>query len=251
MTTNPYETDELLAQYLLFHYGSAREILPWSFGPKDALDYPVRVVTEPLAQLHPRSGFGRALDVGCAVGRSAYTLTQWFDEVIAIDYAQRFIDAATQLRDRGHLDYVFPVEGKITQTATAKIPDDALPERVNFQQGDAMDLPGDLGTFDLVLAANLICRLTHPLAFLSRLPQLLNPGGLLIINTPLSWMDSFTPESHWIGGTPSSPETLPGLKKQLSPDFEFVGATNMPFLIREHGRKYQWSVAQSSRWQRK
>ena len=34
---NIYETPKLLAEYLLFHYGQDQEVLPWSFGPKDAL----------------------------------------------------------------------------------------------------------------------------------------------------------------------------------------------------------------------
>ena len=46
--TNPYETDRLLSEYLLFHYGTAEEILPYDFGPKSALDFPVRAVTETL-----------------------------------------------------------------------------------------------------------------------------------------------------------------------------------------------------------
>ena len=43
---NIYETDKLLAEYLLFHYGTAEEILPYRDGPREALHYPVRCVTE-------------------------------------------------------------------------------------------------------------------------------------------------------------------------------------------------------------
>ena len=43
---NIYESDKLLAEYLLFHYGSAEEILPYEFGPCDALEYPARCVGE-------------------------------------------------------------------------------------------------------------------------------------------------------------------------------------------------------------
>ena len=67
---NPYETDKLLNEYLLFHYAAPGEILPWPGGPHDALDYAVRCVTECLdtKSLPPSA---RALDVGCAVGRSS------------------------------------------------------------------------------------------------------------------------------------------------------------------------------------
>ena len=43
---NPYESDKLLHEYLLFHYGRAEEVLPWPGGPYAALDYPVRCVTD-------------------------------------------------------------------------------------------------------------------------------------------------------------------------------------------------------------
>ena len=43
---NIYETDLLLNQYLLFHYGTAEDQLPYSFGPQDALFYPCRCVSD-------------------------------------------------------------------------------------------------------------------------------------------------------------------------------------------------------------
>ena len=33
--------------------------------------------------------------------------------------------------------------------------------------------------------------------------------------------------------------------------FDFIAAKDLPFLIREHARKYQWSVAQATIWRRK
>ena len=250
MSENPYESQELLAQYLLFHYGSAREVLPWPMGPSDALDYAVRAVSEPLED-YAVPADARALDIGCAVGRSSFELSKSCEEVIGIDFAHSFIDAAERIRTTGEHPYAYTVEGKITANAFAKTPAGTYPERIQFEQGDAIDLRDHLGQFDVVLAANLICRLPDPMKFLERLPGLLKPGGLLILNTPLTWLEEFTPEINWIGGTPEGGETLPGLKKILGKDFDLQKSVNMPFFIREHARKYQWSVAQSSRWIRK
>ena len=60
---NPYESDKLLGEYLLFHYGSHDEVLPWPDGPKAALEYPARCVREcvDVLALPPNA---RALDVG-------------------------------------------------------------------------------------------------------------------------------------------------------------------------------------------
>ena len=49
MAANPYESERLLAEYLLFHYGKPQEILPYPFGPDSALDFAVRVVTETVS----------------------------------------------------------------------------------------------------------------------------------------------------------------------------------------------------------
>ena len=46
MTANPYETEKLLEEYLLLHYGAPETVLPWAFGPREALDFPARCVTE-------------------------------------------------------------------------------------------------------------------------------------------------------------------------------------------------------------
>ena len=45
---NIYETEKLLGEYLLFHYGTPEEILPYGFGPREALEYPARCVSECL-----------------------------------------------------------------------------------------------------------------------------------------------------------------------------------------------------------
>jgi len=45
--------------------------------------------------------------------------------------------------------------------------------------------------------------------------------------------------------------TLDGLRAALDPHFELISARDLPFLIREHARKYQWSIAQATVWVRK
>lgn len=38
--TNIYESQKLVSEYLVFHYGSPEEILRWPFGPKNCLEFP-------------------------------------------------------------------------------------------------------------------------------------------------------------------------------------------------------------------
>ena len=79
---NPYETRKLVEEYLLFHYGRADEVLPYPDGPVGALGFAVRSVTETL---EVGNGRERALDLGCAVGRSSFELSKFSEQVIGID----------------------------------------------------------------------------------------------------------------------------------------------------------------------
>lgn len=246
----PYESDELLHQYLLFHYGEDHEVMPYSFGPKNALRFPQRCVSTCMEALDSEGG-GRALDVGCSVGGASFALARHYTEVIGIDYSHNFIRAAATLQQKGHLDYERLHEGVLTLRSIASIPEDIDRSRVRFQQGDALNLSADLGHFDLVIACNLICRLSEPLRFVRALPRLTKPGGHVFLTTPFSWLESYTPMANWLGGTPEKEDSFHGLKEAMEPDFALKSCSDLPFLIREHSRKYQWSVAQASLWQKR
>jgi putative 4-mercaptohistidine N1-methyltranferase len=245
---NPYETDKLLNEYLLFHYGSDADILPWSAGPHAALGYAVRCVTECLdASALPQNA--RALDVGCAVGRSSFELARSCSEVVGIDFSRRFIEAAQALAGGGVLDYLRADEGGNTTALAARLPAGVDGRKVQFEVGDACALRPGLGAFDVVLGANLVDRLPSPAKFLAALPALVKSGGQLILTSPYTWLEEYTPRDEWLGGRDGQ-GTLDGLRKALEPHFSLRETKDLPFLIREHGRKFQWSVAQASVWRR-
>lgn len=245
-----YESDRILSEYLHFHFASREEYLPWACAPAGAWNYPSRIVSERLAPLWGGRPVARALDVGCAVGGTAFAMAGFAREVIGIDYSQRFITAAEILVCEGQLDYEFALQGDRSVSLSAQVPAGIERERVSFEVGDAQDLRDDLGAFDWVAAVNLLCRLRQPMHFLKRLPSLLNPGGLLLINSPFSWLEEFTPRENWLGGTAAASSAY-ALKGALEADFEFIDEVEMPFLIRETERKYQWTVAHSACWKRK
>merc|ERR1712167_486960 len=65
--------------------------------------------------------------------------------------------------------------------------------KITFLQGDACDLnEEELGQFDVVALANLICRLPEPLKCLDSLERMVKPNGLVVMTTPFSWLDEFT-----------------------------------------------------------
>ena len=239
-----YESEKLLAEYLLFHYASADEVLPpgraWPAGMSAALEFPCRTV----AHFEARQ-VARGLDLGCAVGRSTFEMARSCDEVLGIDFSHAFIRAAEALRGGESLEYHRLEEGAQRTPLTARLPLEAVAGRVRFQQGDAMHLAADLGAFERVHAANLLCRLTEPQLLLERLPSLVRPGGELVLATPCTWLEEFTPPAHW---PPAG--TLAWLKAALAPWFTLVRELEEPFLIRETARKFQWSTALVTVWQR-
>lgn len=239
-----YETDKLLGEYLLFHFGASEEILPsdrsWPVGMQDALDFPVRTVGHFSDRL-----VARGLDLGCAVGRSAFEMSKICTSVLGIDFSHSFIRAAEALRSGERLPYERLEEAAIRTPLVAMMPEGVFPERIRFFQGDAMNLPADLGSFDRVHAANLLCRLPEPKQLLDRLPSLVAPGGELVLATPCTWLEEYTPPENW-----PSKGTFDWLKDSLTPEFELLRQAEEPFLIRETARKFQWTTSLVTVWRR-
>ena len=253
MTQATYESDELLGQYLQLHYGEPDDVLPYPGGPRDALDYPVRCVA---ALLRPDRlpASPRALDAGCAVGRSTFELARHCTEVIGVDLSPRFIRTARILAAGEPVTMACTEEGEIARERQFRAPPGIDAGRVRFDIADACALPDSLGAFDVVLNANLLDRLPDPAAFLDRLSPLVAAGGQLLLASPFTWLEAYTPRDRWIGGTVTAAgpvRSWDALCACLDGDFTLDHDTDLPFLIREHARKFQWSMARAGRWIRR
>jgi len=196
----------------------------------------------------------RALDLGWADGRASFEHVLVCGSVLGIDYSHQFIDAAEKLRAGGELGYPRVDEGELRTLLLARRPEGIPADRVSFEQGDAMQLRAGLGVFDVILMANLIDRLSEPKRCLRQLAPLMRSGGQLIITSPYTWLPDYTPKANWLGGREEDglrKTTLQGLQESLDGEFELRQTKDLPFLIREHARKFQWSVAQASLWRRR
>jgi len=252
--SNPYENDRVLGEYLLFHYGTANEILGTFPGPSEAAGFAFRLVEELLdpALLRQQAEKKlRALDVGCAVGGSSFALRRYLDEVTGIDFSSSFISAAKEMVACGFVDTSIATEGKLETPFRAVVPEGWRRSGVTFQTGDAMSLPPDLKAFDVVLAANLICRLREPKCFLERLPELVRSGGQLLLTTPFTWLEEYTPLENWLVGQTVGENSFQVLERILSTNFQLAHRVEIPFLLREHARKFQYTIACGSRWIRR
>ncbi len=252
MSSQTYESKTYLDEYLGFHYGEAGDFCPWQEVPLGWMHFPQRCA-DALSLRVDADKKTRALDIGCAVGGASFELAKSFGDVLGVDNSHSFIDACNRLKDSGEHLYERKEEGDIYSSCTAKVGGEIDRSKVHFCQGDACEPHENWGDFDAVLAANLIDRLPDPSAFLSAIPPHVRPGGYLMITSPYTWLEIYTAKEKWLcGGSPAEggdpTRGLDGLKKWLQPQFTLKEAWDMPFLIREHSRKYQWSVAQASLW---
>jgi hypothetical protein len=94
------------------------------------------------------------------------------------------------------------------------------------------------------------------MATLNAMPKIVNKGGVVVMVTPFTWLEEFTPKSKWLGGfhDPVSQEPLyskDNLKMIMeSLGFEKVHEEQMPLVIREHRRKYQYIISEATGWRR-
>jgi len=289
-----YETQKLLDQYLGLHYApvvvpnssssssscsyssstaastTIESIISHPNSPIHSLRFPQRVATllHTLQQPNSTTSHVRALDIGCAVGGSSFELAKYFDTVDAFDYSSLFIQAANKMKYHPEtVRYHVPIEGDIQVEMNVALDDNVTREvrqKVNFFVGDACLLETyaydgtlSLDKYDGVLMSNLLCRLPDPISCLNGLSQLVNDGGVVVIVTPFSWLEEFTPRCQWLGGyyDPLSKKPIFSKDKlrQLMEErgFEKIHEEDVPLIIREHQRKYQYIVSEATGWRKR
>ncbi|MDM3871373.1 5-histidylcysteine sulfoxide synthase [Porticoccus sp. W117] len=246
-TLNTYESSAMVAQYIEFHYGDEHFGVP---------NFPVACINAVEPYLAGRST-ERALDLGCATGRSSFELAKHFGHVDAIDFSVRLIEAPSNLQKNGSQRYIIQDEGELVAYKEIKLSDfggyDDIKDNIDFMQGDACNLVEKYRDYDLVFAGNLLDRLYDPAKFLQQIKDRIRPGGLLVLTSPYTWLEEFTPRDKWIGGykanTGENYDTLEGLQDQLKPEFKLLAEPqDIPFVIRETRRKFQHTLAQMTVW---
>lgn len=174
------------------------------------------------------------MDIGCATGRTTIELASHFDEVIGIDLSNAFIAAANS-------------------TLASKYSN--LSGKVKFIVGDACKLEQALGKFSLIFGGNLIDRLYDPEAFLIQVAGFLETNGVLILTSPYSWLEEYTPKEKWVGGyykEGKGVSTQEGLRGILgSHGFkELQQPEDVRFVIKENAWVYQYTLANMTFWKK-
>ncbi|MEI7430207.1 MAG: 5-histidylcysteine sulfoxide synthase [Betaproteobacteria bacterium] len=243
-----YETDRLVSEYAEFHYGDSYFEVP---------NFP-RALAQLAITAMGNKPARKALDLGCATGRATFELARHFDQVTGIDFSARFISLGVRMAEQGNLRYTLVEEGELVaykERSLAELGLDTVAGKVEFFQGDACNIKPVFTAYDLILAANQIDRRYNPEQCLASVHERLNPGGVLLIASPYTWLVEHTKRKSWVGGFKKDGEnftTLDGLKELLGKHFRLIqGPLAVPFVIRETKRKFQHTLSEVSIWERR
>jgi len=125
------------------------------------------VLTVDYAKLGLESG-DRLLDLGCGFGRHAYQAARLGAEVVAFDAGadevRKVLDTFGAMAAAGELD---PVAS-----------------RVGSVQGDALALPFPDGSFDRVIASEILEHIPADETAMAELARVLRPGGSMAVTVP-------------------------------------------------------------------
>jgi SAM-dependent methyltransferase len=156
---------------------------------------------------------------------------------LGIDSSRQFIHAAQQMAKRHSCGVRLQESGRLFSSRRLQLSPRLCATSVEFQVGDAMDLEAlPAAAFHVVAAVNLICRLSRPKEFLRGLERLVVPGGQLLLASPFSWLQEHTATREWL--------TSSQVQDILKANFRLMRRRELPFLLREHRRKYQLVISE-------
>ena len=235
-----YELLSTRDEYLALHFpgGDPLADLLGAAAPPLEERYPFSV-----RRLWPASPRGEALDVGAACGRVTFDLARDHGFAWGIDASATLMAAARDVQAAGRARYRAVVEGSLHRECDVEV--DA-PGNARFAVADALALPFPDAAFDTVLGLNLVDRVADPQRALDELARVTAPGGLLIVGSPYTWKEDFTPRERWLGGFRRDDTPVRGgaeVRARLAPRFACEGEEDLVFFIPHHARSGQLGLA--------
>lgn len=120
-------------------------------------NFNIRLRREIVAEFLEDRKFNRILDVACGSAEISIPHLTSTNRLTLVDISSGMLEAAS-----------------------THVPE-ALTERVEYRSGDFLDLDFDNQQFDLVICTGLLAHISDPVAALLKLSNLLNTGGLLVL----------------------------------------------------------------------
>jgi SAM-dependent methyltransferase len=161
----------------------------------------IETVREQLRTFVVPSGNERAIDSGTGAGTLALALAPLVREVVGVDIVPELLERARK---------------------------DA-PENVTFVEGDATNLPFEIGSFDLACTRRTLHHIAHPEPAIAELARVTVPGGHVFVDDQIAPVDplaAFELDRFERARDPSHTRTLPDV------DFRHLFEANGLVLIR-------------------
>ncbi|MGE9295123.1 MAG: 5-histidylcysteine sulfoxide synthase [Puniceicoccales bacterium] len=243
-----YETDPFVTPHCEAHYGP---------DPLGVDNYGERIAQICLDRMAKRTR-GKALEIGCKVGRTTFELAAGFDRVLGLDPTARTIRIGVEMVDKGYTQWEIPSEGEIVDFRQVHLKDlglDSSRAKVEFMQADLSNMKDLYQGYDLILINCLLERSYDPAKFLESVHERLNEGGLLVIASTNDWSTDHTERDKWLGGfkdrTGENQSTLNGIQLALGDHFaEAESPIEIPQVIRRNTRCFEHNLVQVSFWQK-
>jgi SAM-dependent methyltransferase/uncharacterized protein YbaR (Trm112 family) len=184
-----------LSSYVWDHYADLdSEEPPAEVAPGSV----TRLLRQGLAMLG--NWCGPTLDLGCSVGRTAFTLAgEQNGLVLGVDSHFASLRVASEVLRYGRLRYPRKRVGLAfdRREFAVDLPGSDL---VDFWACDGLSLPLQAGTFGLATGLNLLDAVASPRDLLQAFRTMLRPGGKAFLAAPYDWSSSVTPMEAWLGG---------------------------------------------------
>ncbi len=159
-----------------------------------------RCLLELLALAPPPQGATRVLDLGCAAGRTSFTLAEACPNalVLGVDMNLALLRLAHSAAG-GEASYPRRRLGLVYDRRQIAL-NLAGADRVDFWACDATALPFAPANADLAAGLNLLDCVPDPQALLAELARVLRPAHPALLATPFDWSTRATAPEAWIGG---------------------------------------------------
>lgn len=232
-----YEDPAVLDEYAAFHYPD-RDPLAAMLGA-DAVPLERRYPFALPALLEPRPE-GFALDVGCACGFVTFALARLHREAWGLDRSVKLTDLSVKIAAEGRACYRAREMGERFRDVEVPV---CAPANVRFLVADAASVPAPSRSFATVALLNAIDRVSDPGRALAEAARLVAPDGLLLVASPYTWLEAFTPRTRWLDG----PDAV---RRAVGDAFRLEREVRLPFFIPHHARSGQLAVTIVQRFRR-
>lgn len=137
---------------------------PEDLGPVDEFHIKGRAATKDMAEKLSLNANTKVLDIGCGIGgASRHLASEYGCTVQGIDLSEEYCSLAHSLSSRMHLDH-----------------------KVSYLHGNALDLPFESNSFDLVWSQHASMNISDKKQMLKEACRVLKPGGCLALYDILS-----------------------------------------------------------------